>query len=59
MLLQPVLAVLGLSVLCGLWVLFQRWVAVQAPEMPGVEDRCGSCSSVSCEETEPGLRSEP
>ncbi len=37
------LAVLGLGLACGLWVLFQRWVQRQDPEQPGVEGSKG-CS---------------
>lgn len=43
-----VLSVLGLSVLCGLWVVFQRWIARLDPGAPGVEGRCGNCGQV-CE----------
>ena len=40
--LHHVLAVLGLGLACGLWVLFQRWIAKHDPEQPGVESshRC-------------------
>ena len=35
-------AVVGLALLCGGWVLFQRWIARHDPEAPGVEGRgCG------------------
>ncbi len=34
------LAILGLGLLCGGWVLFQRWIARVDPEAPGVEGGC-------------------
>lgn len=43
------MAVLGLGVLCGVWVLVQRWVSRHDPEQPGVEGKCGSCG-VACDE---------
>jgi hypothetical protein len=36
-------AVAGLGILCGGWVVLQRWIAHHDPGQPGVEDRCGSC----------------
>ena len=33
-------AVIGLGLLCGAWVLFQRWIARADPEAPGVEGGC-------------------
>ena len=39
------LAVLGVAVLCGAWVLIQQAVDRYDPEQPGVEgSRCGSCT---------------
>jgi len=35
------LAVLGLAVLCGAWVVVQRWVARRDPGAPTVESRSG------------------
>jgi hypothetical protein len=46
------LAVLGLAALCGLWAVFQRWLAGRDPGIPGIEDGCGSCARVRCEERE-------
>ena len=34
-------AVLGLAMLCGLWVAVQAWVARRDSCQPGVEGRCG------------------
>lgn len=51
-----VAAVLGLSVLCGLWVVFQRWLARKDPGLPGIEDGCGSCHRTECDERVPGGR---
>jgi hypothetical protein len=48
---ERVLSILGLAVLCGLWGVFQRWLARTDPDLPGVEDRCGSCAA-HCEEKE-------
>jgi len=47
------LGVVGLAVLCGLWVLVQRWLARRDPESPGVEGNCASCGA-SCHEDSPG-----
>jgi hypothetical protein len=41
------LAVVGLGLLCGGWVLFQRWIARVDPEAPGVEGGC--CGSAGRE----------
>lgn len=35
------LAIVGLALLCGAWVIVQRWVARHDPEAPTVERRCG------------------
>ena len=40
---EALIAVLGLALLCGGWVLFQRWIARVDPEAPGVEGNCGRC----------------
>jgi hypothetical protein len=42
--LQYALAVLGLGILCGAWVVVQRWVGKHDPGQPGVEGKCGRCS---------------
>ena len=44
--LTHLLAVFGLALLCGVWVLIQRWVAQRDPEAPTIESYgCGSgCS---------------
>lgn len=38
--LNALAAVVGLGLLCGGWVLFQRWIARVDPEAPGVEGGC-------------------
>lgn len=38
------LAILGLSLLCGAWVVVQRWVAKHDPGQPGVEGKCATCN---------------
>ncbi len=46
-----ILPLLGLSLLCALWVLFQHWLAKQDPEKEsGYKPGCGACSSKSCPE---------
>lgn len=45
-------AVLGLGALCGLWVVFQRWIARMDPGQRGVEGGCGTCHDTSCERRE-------
>ena len=43
-----VLAVIGLGLLCGAWVLIQQFFARHDPEAPGVE-KCHTCGSAdSC-----------
>ncbi len=44
--LEHLLAVVGLALACGAWVLVQRWVGRRDPEAPTVESYgCGSgCS---------------
>ncbi len=37
---SSLIAVFGLGLLCGAWVLFQRWIARADPEAPGVEGGC-------------------
>ncbi len=37
---SSLIAVVGLGLLCGGWVLFQRWIAGADPETPGVEGGC-------------------
>ena len=48
MMLNYILAVLGLSFLAGLWALVQLWHGRVNPESPGMERSCGSCEH-SCE----------
>jgi hypothetical protein len=44
------LALIGLSLLCAAWVLFQRWLARQDPEKKaGYRPGCGACSNCSVE----------
>ncbi|MET0023198.1 MAG: hypothetical protein ABW085_02965 [Sedimenticola sp.] len=44
-----IFALIGLSLLCGAWVLFQRWLAKQDPDKKeGYKPGCGACSSKSC-----------
>jgi hypothetical protein len=42
------IAVLGLAVLCSLWVLFQLWIKKHAPEVRPLNLCCGSCDSSEC-----------
>jgi len=46
------LAVAGLAVLCGLWVVLQSWFARRDPDAPGVEGKCGGCGG-GCRSHEP------
>lgn len=50
-------AVLGLALLCGVWVLVQAWIARRDPEQPGVEgSRCGrGCEDGECARGAAGL----
>lgn len=42
-------SILGLGALCGLWVVFQRWIGRVDPEQRGVEGGCGSCHEPVCD----------
>jgi len=45
-----VVAVAGLSLLAGAWVLVQQWVGRHDPQQPGVEgSRCGRQCTGACE----------
>jgi hypothetical protein len=44
---KHLIIVLGLGLLCGGWVLLQRWIARRDPEAKGPEGG-GGCSSCSC-----------
>ncbi len=37
------IAIAALALLCGAWVLVQRWIARRDPQALGVEGRCGHC----------------
>lgn len=41
--LTHVLAVVGLSVMCGLWFVIQQWVARHMPDRPSGCGGCGGC----------------
>ena len=46
-------AILGLSLLCAAWVLFQQWLKRQGPHQGDFEERCkGGCGACSCETRE-------
>jgi hypothetical protein len=47
-----ILALLGLPLLCVLWIVFQGWLAKNNPDYKGYKAGCGGCSR-RCEETEP------
>ena len=47
--LTHIFALLGLSLLCALWVLFQRWLVRQDPDKKEVfRPGCGACSDKNC-----------
>ncbi len=46
--LTHVLAVLGLGIACGLWIVVQKLIASQDPDQPGVEGSRG-CGAEACE----------
>jgi len=47
-------AILGLGLLCGGWVVFQRWISRHDAGAPGVEGRCGTCDVPKCPADEDG-----
>ena len=46
-----ILSLIGLSLLCVLWLIFQQWLARQDPEYKGYQAGCGGCTR-SCGEKE-------
>lgn len=46
---SELLAVLAAGALCGVWVLFQLWIARVDPENQGVRGSCGACSGGVCQ----------
>jgi hypothetical protein len=38
-----VLPILALAAICGLWIVFQQWIARHMPGVPGIGRRCGRC----------------
>jgi hypothetical protein len=46
------IGIVGCALLCGAWVLVQRFLAEHDPEAPGIEGGCGSCSKPDCESRE-------
>jgi len=46
---QHLLALLGLSALCGGWVLFQGWLAKKDKTYRGYKAGCGACSDSGCD----------
>ena len=42
------LAILAAGALCGVWVVFQLWIARVDPENQGVRGSCGACSGGVC-----------
>jgi len=44
-----ILTLLGLPILCVVWVIFQSWLAKKDPDYKGYKAGCGGCSqSDSC-----------
>ena len=37
------IAILSLALLCGCWVIFQRWIARLDPQAPGIDRACSGC----------------
>ncbi|MEW7977004.1 MAG: hypothetical protein AB2814_06055 [Candidatus Sedimenticola endophacoides] len=53
--LNHLLALLGLSLLCALWVLFQRWLLRREPGRgEAYRPGCGACANKGCAEREGG-----
>ncbi|MCU7799295.1 MAG: hypothetical protein KZQ70_03900 [gamma proteobacterium symbiont of Lucinoma myriamae] len=46
-----ILSLIALPLLCGLWIVFQQWLAAQDPKYKGYQAGCGGCSR-SCGDTE-------
>ena len=42
------LAIVALTLTCGCWVAFQRWIARRMPGAPGIERRCDGCPREGC-----------
>ena len=46
-----ILSLLGLPLLCVLWIVFQEWLAKNSPDYKGYKAGCGGCSR-SCGDPE-------
>lgn len=42
--LRHLIAIATFALLCGAWVVLQRWIARRTPEVKGPESGCTSCS---------------
>ena len=45
---HELLAILSLGILCGAWVVFQRWLARVDPDLAQQGSCCGGCSGHRC-----------
>jgi hypothetical protein len=43
-----IVAIIALAAVCGLWVVFQRFVRARHPDIRGPEDSAGGCCSGHC-----------
>lgn len=48
MLLEYILALLGITLLCALWIKFQLWLKKVDPQRNDFKPGCGACQSGSC-----------
>jgi len=46
--LNYLMALLGITLLCALWMKFQLWLKRLDPERDGFKPGCGACKSGSC-----------
>lgn len=43
-----IFALLGITLLCGLWMVFQLWLKRVDPQRDNYKPGCGACQSGSC-----------
>ena len=48
MMIDYLISLLGLTLLCAGWMVFQLWLKKQDPERAGYKPGCGACQGGSC-----------
>jgi len=45
---EHILSLIGITLLCGLWMVFQLWLKRVDPQRDNYKPGCGACQSGSC-----------